>query len=91
MNQGRSEEIERIFERVDAALAVRTQGRYRSRCFVDRASIALALGKPPNATAQQMRSARLRLLLLNSLFNNSKFHIKSIEARSTKHRERYRP
>ena len=64
MNQGRSEEIERIFERVDAALAVRTQGRYRSRCFVDRASIALALGKPPNATAQQMRSARLRLLLL---------------------------
>ena len=44
MNQGRSEEIERIFERVDAALAVRTQGRYRSRCFVDRASIALALG-----------------------------------------------
>ena len=31
---------------------------------MDRASIALALGKPPNATAQQMRSARLRLLLL---------------------------
>ena len=47
MNQGKSDEIERIFERIDTALAVRTEHantarERRFRCFTDRGSVAMA-------------------------------------------------
>ena len=69
MNQGKSDEIERIFERIDTALAVRTEHantarERRFRCFTDRASVAMALGKPLNTTATQVTSARRRLMFL---------------------------
>ena len=69
MNQGKSDEIERIFERIDTALAVRTEHantarERRVRCFTDRASVAMALGKPLNTTATQVTSARRRLMFL---------------------------